>query len=214
MTEEELKKEMEVELVEVFDDGLITFGKSHYLDIWYEFQLKFKGKVYEFAAYPFGENYLPEEIGKVIDEYAEANGIDDMIDGYVTADEIVFGLVKEKFEEEDFENIASKEYILERGVLCGTKDDKEEIEAAQKLFDEFDYELPAVLYCDKEIEVICGYLVQIDYTNSRISHSASVTKELLKSLESSIEKADKADYVSISDLRYYNTWLKTICEFE
>lgn len=211
MTEEELKKEMEIELVEVFDDGLITSGKSHYLDIWYEFQLKFKEKVYDFAAYPFGENYLPEEIRKVIDEYAEANEIDDMIDGYVTADEIVFGLIEEKYEEDDFENIASEQYILERGILCGTKDDKEEIEAAQKLFDEFDYELPAVLYCDKEIEAICGYLVQIDYTNNRVSHSALVTKALLEAVERNIEKAD---YISISDLEYYNAWLDVIREFE
>lgn len=210
MTEEELKKEMEIELVEVFDDDLM-FGKSHYLDILYEFQLNFKGKVYDFVGYPFGENSLPEEIREVIDEYAEANGIDDMIDGYVTADEIVFGLVEEKYEEEDFENIASKEYILERGVLCGTKDDKKEIEAAQKLFDEFSYELPAVSYCNMDIEFLSGYLVQIDYTNSHVSHSASVTKELLTSVERNIKKAD---YVSISDLEYYNAWLNTICEFE
>ena len=81
----------------------------------------------------------------------------------------------------------------------------------RKLFDDFRHELPTVLYCDKEIEVICGYLVQIDYTNSRVSHSALVTKELLEAVERNIKKAD---YVSISDLEYYNAYLDVICEFE
>ena len=201
MKKEELKKEITVELVGAFDDDIV-FGESHYLDILYKFEVNFKRKVYEFVACPFESFNLSEDIENAIDEFIDE-------DEYITATEIIDDLME--FDKEDYKNIVSQEYIIERGIICGSKDDEKEIEAAQELFDDFRYELPAVLYCDKEIEAICGYLVQIDYTNNRVSHSALVTKALLEAVERNIEKAD---YISISDLEYYNAWLDVIREFE